>query len=79
MRSASLPVVLRLVLRLRRYWWAVILAYGALLGSVGFTILVPWLVRAVIDRGIDLGPDGVPRGSTRELILYASLIVAASA
>ena len=56
------PVVLRLMARLRSYWWAVALAYLALLGSVAFTILVPWLVRAVIDRGIDLDANGVPHG-----------------
>ncbi|MGE0540445.1 MAG: ABC transporter ATP-binding protein [Dehalococcoidia bacterium] len=75
----TLPVVLRLALRLRRYWWAVVLAYLALLGSVGFTILIPWLVRAVIDRGIDLDSNGVPQGSVRQLIVLAGLIVLASA
>ena len=73
------PVVLRLMARLRRYWWAVALAYLALLGSVAFTILVPWLVRAVIDRGIGLDASGVPHGSTRQLVVYAVLIVLASA
>jgi len=76
--AVGLRVVLRLMLRLRRYWWAVILAYAALLGSVGFTILVPWLVREVIDRGIDLNSEGVPQGSVRQLVLLALLIVLAS-
>ena len=73
-----LPVVLRLVLRLRCYWWAAALAYVCLVGSVAFTILIPWLVKQVIDRGIDLDESGVALGSTRKLALYASLIVAAS-
>jgi ABC-type multidrug transport system fused ATPase/permease subunit len=45
---------------------------------VAFTVLIPWLVREVIDRGIDLDINGVPRGSTRTLLLYASLIVLVS-
>src|SRR5438046_2604887 len=73
------PIVLRLTARLRRYWLAVAAAYICLLGSVGFTILVPWLVRAVIDRGIDLDSSGVPHGNTRELVIFGVLIVVASA
>ncbi len=72
-------IILRLLARLRRSWWVVVLAYLCLLGSVAFTVVVPKLVELVIDRGIALDARGVPHGSTTRLALYAGLIVVAAA
>lgn len=77
--TARWPVVLRLLARLRRAWWIVLLAYGCLVGSVAFTVVVPALTQLVIDRGIGLSRDGAPTGSVAKLAFYASLIVAAAA
>ncbi len=71
-------IVLRLLARLRRSWWVVALAYLCLLGSVGFTVVVPKLVELVIDQGIALDARGVPHGSTPRLAFYAGLIVLAA-
>jgi len=71
-------IVLRLLARLRRSWWVVVLAYLCLLGSVAFTVVVPKLVELVIDRGIALDTRGVPHGSTPRLAVYAGLIVLAA-
>jgi ATP-binding cassette subfamily B protein len=76
--STRFPVIFRLVARLRRSWPVMVLAYGCLLGSVAFTVVVPRLVQLVIDRGIGISVDGTAHGNVTKLSLYASLIVIAA-
>lgn len=48
-----MPAVLRLFGYLRPYWPRVLVAVVAMLGTAGFSLVVPWLIGQAIDVGID--------------------------
>ncbi|MDQ7028854.1 MAG: ABC transporter ATP-binding protein [Ardenticatenia bacterium] len=60
--------LLRLLGYLRPYGWRVAVAYGAMLAVIGLNLLVPWIVRDVIDRGL-------ARGDRPFLLVAAGLIL----
>ncbi len=60
--------LLRLLGYLRPYGWRVALAYGSMFAVIGLNLIVPWIVRDVIDRGL-------ARGDRPFLLVAAGLIM----
>ncbi|MBM2825998.1 MAG: transporter ATP-binding protein [Dehalococcoidia bacterium] len=56
-------ILLRQLSFLKKYWIRLILAYGCLVGSVGFAMAAPWIVKYAIDVGLTSGDRGVLIGS----------------
>ena len=77
MLPRKLPIPLRLLKYALPYRRRVLLVWCAVAGLTTFQLLGPELVAYAIDTGINL-QDGVPRGSTRTLLIAGGLIVAAA-
>lgn len=71
------PVLIRVLSFVRPYVWRVLLAWAVVLGSAGFALAMPALVRYAIDQGIQV-VDGTPQGSRATLIKAAMLLVGAA-
>ncbi|MCS6802650.1 MAG: ABC transporter ATP-binding protein [Chloroflexota bacterium] len=66
-----MPAVLRLFGYLRPYWRQVLLAVGAMIGTTGFSLIVPWLTGQAIDVGIAAAQPGL-------LPVFAGAVVAST-
>jgi ABC-type multidrug transport system fused ATPase/permease subunit len=67
----SVPAVLRLFGYLRPYWVRTLVAVLSMLGSAGFSLVVPWLTGLAIDVGIDADRPYL-------LYLFAAAVVAST-
>jgi ABC-type multidrug transport system fused ATPase/permease subunit len=75
--SRRAPVLIRVLSFVRPYIGRVLLAWAVVVGSAGFALAMPYLVRYAVNQGIDI-VNGQPEGSQATLIKAAMLIVAAA-